>query len=181
MIGGSVRGFNQGGRFSPDFESDSIDAGINRDLQRFSGTTAEWWIYDPTTSVTDPVYDVGSAASGMGRRWKGPFVLPVVRALISQGTVATAEEGFYNPDTLHLTLNSSDVNRIDTRVLGNPDVENRGRIVWLGEVFRPTSVQQAGIVANRFSLVVVDCIQVMNDEMVNDPQFQQYAGTYDLP
>ena len=31
-------------------------------------------------------------------------------------------------------------------------------------------------VTNRFTLVSVECIQVMPEEMVNDPQFAQYAS-----
>lgn len=180
-IGDLVRGFSAGGRFSPDYESNAISAGMNRDLQRFSGTKALWYVYDPTTTVVDDVYDVGSPTSGIGRTWNGPYELLVIRAVINEGSVPTTEQGYYNADTLHLTLNYDDVKRIDPRVIGNMDVQNRGRIVWLNEVFRPVRVQQAGIVADRFSLVIADCVQVMSDEMVNDSQFQQYAGPYDTP
>lgn len=175
-----MRAYDQGGRFTPHYESMSITHGINEDLQRFSGTYAEWWIFDPTTTGVDPLYDVGSA-DGVGRRWVGPLNLPIIRAVISQGAVPTNDRGFYGGDTLHLTINADDIERTYPTVLGNPDLQNRGRIVWLGEVFRPMRVQQAGIVANRFHLVTVDCTQIMNDELVNDPQFQQYAGPFDAP
>jgi len=169
-----MRGYTQGGRFSSDFESDSISSGINEDLQRPVGTNALWYVFDPVNSVKDPLYDVGSYDGG-GRRWIGPYELPVVRAVISQGSVPMSDRGFYNADTLHLTLNADDVESIAPGVLTNPDLENRGRIVWLNEVFRPQRVQQAGIVQDRFHLVVVECIQVHGEELVNDPQFQHYA------
>lgn len=175
-----MRGFYQGGRFSPDYESNSISSGINEDLQRFSGTYAEWWVFDPGTTVVDSLYDVG-AADGTGRRWVGPHSLPVIRSVISQGSVPTSDRGFYNGDMLHLTINIDDIERTYPGVVGSPDLQNRGRIVWLGEVFRPVRVQQSGIVANRFHLAVVDCTQIMNDELINDPQFQQYAGQFDAP
>ena len=175
-----MRGYSQGGRFDADFESDSIDHGINHDLQRFSGTNAEWWVFDPDNTGMDSVYDVASY-DGVGRRWRGPYDLPVVRAIIQQGAVQLNERGFYSADMLHLTLNSEDIEKIAPGVVGNPDLQSRGRIVWLNEVFRPFKVQQAGIVANRFSLVTVECIQVMHDELVNDPQFSKYAGPYDGP
>lgn len=175
-----MRGFYQGGRFSPDYESNSISSGINEDLQRFSGTYAEWWIYDPTTTEIDPLYDVGSSDGG-GRRWIGPHNLPIIRAVINQGSVPTSERGFYNGDTLHLTINLDDIERVYPGVVGNPDLQNRGRIVWLGEVFRPVRVQQSAVVANRFHLAVVECTQILNDELINDPQFQQYAGPFDAP
>lgn len=175
-----MRGFYQGGRFTPDYESNSISFGINEDLQRFSGTYAEWWVYDPIATAVDPLYDVGSA-DGNGRRWVGPAKLPVIRAIISQGAVPTTDRGFYGGDSLHLTVNIDDIERAYPGVVGNPDLQNRGRIVWLGEVFRPMRVQQSGVVANRFHLAVVDCTQIMNDELINDPQFQKYAGPFDAP
>jgi hypothetical protein len=171
------RAYTPGGRFDSDFEVDSIIEGINADLQRPVGTMAEWWVFDPVASKVDDVYDVGPITGG--RMWRGPYQLPVIRALINQGSVATSDRGYYNADSLHLTLNAEDVEKIAPGVLRNPDLQNRGRIVWLGEVFRPYKVQQRGIVSERYSLVVVDCQQVMNDELVNDPQFQQYAGAYD--
>lgn len=175
-----MRGFYQGGRFTPDYESNSISSGINEDLQRFSGTYAEWWVFDPNTTEVDPLYDVG-AADGTGRRWVGPHNLPVIRSVITQGGVPTSDRGFYAGDTLHLTINIDDIERTYPGVVGSPDLQNRGRIVWLGEVFRPVRVQQSGIVANRFHLAVVDCTQILNDELINDPQFQKYAGSFDAP
>lgn len=169
-----MRAYNQGGRFTPDFESNSISSGIDEDLQRFSGTYAQWWVYNPETTSVDDLYDVG-ASDGIGRQWDGPYELPVIRALITQGQVPLSERGFYNADMLHLTLNANDVERVHPNVINNPDLQNRGRIVWLGQVFRPFRVQQSGIVSNRFHLVVADCIQIASEELVNDPQFQQYV------
>ena len=68
-----------------------------------------------------------------------------------------------------------DIEKIDKNVLNNPDVQNRGRILWKGELFRPYGVQQRGIIAERFTLVVVDCIQIMPEESVNDHMFLDYA------
>jgi len=79
-------------------------------------------------------------------------------------------------DSLHLTLNAEDVEKIAPGVIGNPDLQARGRILWKGQVYRPYYIQQAGIVAERFTLLVVECMQVMADEMVNDPQFLALAG-----
>ena len=91
-----------------------------------------------------------------------------------------SDRGFYNSDLLHLTLNADDISKIDPGVIGNTDLQNRGRIVWLNEVFRPVRVQQSGIVKDRFSLIVVDCQQVMSEELVNDPQFQSYVRQPDV-
>jgi len=170
-----MRHYNPGGRFDADFETDSVLEGVSADLQNPAGTTALWWVFDPVATRVHPVYDVGADTGG--RMWKGPYEIPVIKAVIDQGGVPLDERGYYNADSLHLTLDSEAIDRIVPGVLRNPDLQNRGRIIWLGEVFRPVGVQQAGIVANRFSLVLVDCIQVMPEEMINDPQFQQYAVT----
>jgi hypothetical protein len=130
------------------------------------------------TSVIDPIYDVGQDISGSvgGKRWKGPFELPVVRAVIQQGQVRTSQGGYYNADMLHLTLNIEDVEAIAPGVITNPDYQNKGRIIWKNQVYRPYGVQERGIIAERFTLLVVECQQIMPEEMVNDPQFQAYAN-----
>ena len=168
-----MRAYTPGGRFDSDYEFDAIQDGIDADLKNPVGTIAQWWVYDPTTTTTDPIYDVGYMS--YGRSWKGPYKLPVVRAVWAQGAVPQSERGFYGVDTLHLTLNARDIQAIDPNVLNNPDIETRGRIVWKGQVYRPQGVQQRAIIGERYALVVVECTQVMPDEMVNDHQFLDYA------
>ena len=75
-----------------------------------------------------------------------------------------------------VTDNIEDVEKIAPGVIANPDRQNRGRLIWKNQVYRPYAVQERGIVAERFTLLVVDCIQVMPEEMVNDPQFLAYAN-----
>lgn len=173
-----MRAHKPGGRFDADFETNSVLAGVDSDLKRPVGTTAKWYVWDPAQLTVDPIYDVGqdiTSATG-GRGWKGPYDLPVVRAVIKQGQVKTSSVGYYNSDELHLTLNIEDVEKISPGVITNPDKQNKGRIVWKNQVYRPYGVQERGIVAERFTLLVVECIQVMPEEMVNDPQFAQYAN-----
>lgn len=174
-----MRHYNPGGRFDADFEQDSLLEGVTADLQNPAGTKVEWWVYDPVATQVHPVYDVSSDLGG--RRWRGPYELPVIKAVIDQGEVPQNDRGFYNGDLLHLTINGEIIEKLVPGMLRNPDLQARGRIVWMDEVFRPFSVQQAGIIKNRFSLVLVDCIQVMSDELINDPQFQKYAPLWDAP
>ena len=168
-----MRAYTPGGRFDADYETDTIQDGIDWDLKNPVGTKALWWVYDPTTTTVDPIYDTGFM--DYGKSWRGPFNLPIVRAIWSQGDVPQDERGFYNTDTLHLTVNGRDISKIDPNVLNNPDIETRGRIVWKGQVYRPQGVQQRGIIGERYTLVTIECVQVMPDEMVNDHQFLDYA------
>ncbi len=173
-----MRSYSPGGRFDADFETDDLLVGVDTDLKNPVGTKALWYVYDPVTSVIDPIYDVGQDISGSvgGKRWSGPFELPVVRAVIQQGQVRTSQGGYYNADMLHLTLNIEDVEAIAPGVITNPDYQNKGRIIWKNQVYRPYGVQERGIIAERFTLLVVECQQIMPEEMVNDPQFQAYAN-----
>jgi hypothetical protein len=173
-----MRAYTPGGRFDADFETTDILVGVDTDLKNPVGTSALWYIYDPVNTVLDPIYDVGQNITGTlgGKRWTGPFTIPVVRAVIKQGEAKTSAVGYYNADMLHLTFNIEDVQRIAPNIVANPDLQNRGRIIWKNQVYRPYAVQQRGIVSERFTILSVDCIQVMPEEMVNDPQFQTYAS-----
>jgi hypothetical protein len=173
-----MRAYSPGGRFDADFETTDILAGVDADLKNPVGTSALWYIYDPTTTVLDPIYDVGQNITSTlgGKRWTGPFTIPVVRAVIDQGEAKTSAVGYYNADTLHLTFNIEDVAKFAPNITIRPDSNNRDRIVWRGQVYRPFGIQERGIIADRFTILSVDCIQVMPEEMVNDPQFQTYAS-----
>jgi len=175
-----MRAYTPGGRFDSDFESDQISEGITADLTNPVGTSAEWWKFDAASSVKDTIYDVEPI--GTGRVWIGPKTISVIRASLTQGSSLLNERGFYNVDTLHLTLNVDDVQavapEIFTRVgviTSSVDLLDKYRIVYKGEVFRPIKAQPAGLVANRYTLVVMDLSQLAPDELVNDSQFLSYA------
>ena len=175
-----MRAYTPGGRFDSDFESDAIAAGVTADLTNPAGTTAEWWRLDAANSLKDPIYDVEPV--GTGRVWIGPKTLSVVRASLTQGSSMLNERGFYNVDTLHLTLNVDDVQVVAPEIFANiglittaVDLLDKYRVVYKGQVFRATKAQPAGLVANRYTLVVVDLFQLAPDELVNDAQFLAYA------
>jgi hypothetical protein len=174
-----MRSYSPGGRFDADFETDELLIGVDTDLKNPVGTSALWYIYDPINTVLDPIYDVGQDITGGvgGKAWTGPFTIPVVRAVIDQGEARTSAVGFYNADTLHLTFNIEDVQKYAPNIIIRPDTNNRDRIVWRGQVYRPFSIQERGIIAERFTILSVDCIQVMPEEMVNDAQFFTSASS----
>lgn len=172
------RACSPGGRFTSDFEAKAISSAINMDLKEPVGSSVLWYIYDDVNSTIDPIYDVGDNISSLGNTgkiWHGPYTVPVVRAVINQGNSKVSQAGFYNADTLHLTLNSKDIESIAPGTMMNPDDQNRSRVVWKNEVYRPFNVQQRGIISEGFILLSVDCQQVMPEEMVNDPQFLSFT------
>jgi hypothetical protein len=175
-----MRAYTPGGRFDTDFESDSISDGITGDLTNPAGTQAEWWKFDGVHSVKHAVYDVEPI--GTGRVWIGPLSLKIIRSSVTEGSNPMTAQGFYNTDTLHLTLNIDDLYDVSpelffdrSKVKPELDSANRYRVVWKGQVYRPIKTQPAGLVAERHTLVVLDLIQVAPDELVNDAQFLAYA------
>ena len=171
------RACSPGGRFTSDFERDSILQGIDADLKNPVGTNALWYIWDSATTTVDPIYDTGGNPATLtgGRKWLGPFNLPVIRAIWTQGDVHTSAVGYYNDDTLHLTLNAEDLEAIAPGFFKTPELQLRGRIIWKNQVYRPFGVQERGIISEKYTIITVECIQVMPEEMVNDPQFSHYA------
>ena len=173
-----MRAHTPGSRFDADYETTDLLKGIDSDLKHSVGTKALWYIFDSFNSDVDPLYDVGQDISSSmgGKVWTGPFSVPVVRAVIKQGEAKTSSVGYYNSDTLHLTFNIEDVQKFAPNIIIRPDINNRDRVVWRGQVYRPFAIQERGIVADRFTILSVDCIQLMPEEMVNDPQFLTYAS-----
>jgi len=181
-----MRAYTPGGRFTTDFELNAIADGITADSTNPVGTTAQWWSYNSAASVKDPIYDVEPV--GAGRVWTGPAILKVIKAIITQGSSAVNERGFYNTDVLSITIN---MDVIDGSSLSggeslpipelkylpsNPDAYLRDRIVFKDQVFTPKRVLPKGIITNDYTLFDIDCYQVNPEELVNDPQFQQYAN-----
>jgi len=174
-----MRSYTPGGRFDADFESDAISDGITADRTNPVGVLAQWWTFN-SSYVNDPIYDVEPI--GVGRVWDGPKMVPVVAVSIGEGASVLNERGFYNVDTLHLTFNIDDAFAVapeifDDRglVKSSIDLVDKYRIVFKNEVYRPNKTQPAGLVANRHTMIVMDCTQLAPDELVNDVQFLAYA------
>jgi hypothetical protein len=175
-----MRAYTPGGRFSTDFELNEIGDGITYDATNPVGTTGQWWTYNSAASVKDPIYDVEPL--GAGRVWTGPVTLNIIKASITQGTSAVNDRGFYNADSLKIVLNIDDL-RLASPSLFNArgnvkasiDIANKYRLVWKDQVYRPVRTQQQGQVAERHTIISVDLLQLMPDELVNDAQFLAYA------
>lgn len=175
-----MRAYTPGGRFSTDFELNEIADGITADATNPAGTFGQWWAYDSAASLKDPIYDVEPL--GAGRVWTGPVTLKIISAKITQGTSALNDRGFYNADSLHIALNIDDLRLASPtlftdrgEVKTNLDIANKYRLVYKGQVYRPIRTQQHGQIAERHTIISVDLLQVMPDELVNDAQFLAYA------
>jgi hypothetical protein len=169
-----MRANHPGGRFSIDYEVNSIDKGIKADLRRPVGMVLDWWVYDPVTSAADSVYDVGSSATG--RRWKLPRQIPVLNAQVFQGVTVPNERGFYNADVLRVTAVMSEILDIFPDLVSSPDAHIKDRVVYRSSVYRPTRLYMRGQVVSTYTILTLDLNQVMPEEMVNDDQFLSYSA-----
>jgi len=177
-----MRGNKVQGRFKIDFEHGSIDEGIVDELRDPVGTEVDWWLWDDAALAADynqwvdPIYDVSNQAEGQGRRWNEPFKLPVIMAQQLRGTNIMNERGFYTTDTLRLVIAVDDVNRLLPAMITDPSVHIKDRIVFHNTVFTPTRVMPRGLYKENYAVITIDCNQVNGEELVNDPQFQDFAN-----
>lgn len=181
-----MRGEQRQGRFNIQHERGAIISGTTKEIVRTVGYEIEWWLYDQELSQVDPVYDVGSNLGG--RRWDGPHHIPVVNAAMFQGVTVQSERGFYNTDVLRVTINmdiidGSSLSGGESRIIpelsnlpNNPDAYLRDRIVFRNQVFTVKQIFPKGIITDDYTLFTIDCNQVNPEELINDPQFQQYAN-----
>ena len=177
-----MRGTKIQGRFKIDFENKSMEEGMVDELRDPVGSEVDWWTWDPNAlaadynNFVDPIYDVSNQEDGKGRRWKDPFKLPVIMAQNLRGTNVENERGWYVTDTLRLVISVSDVNRLLPAMLSDPNSHIRDRAVFQGEVFVPTRVLPRGRYANFYSVVTIDMNQINQEQLVNDPQFQDFTS-----
>lgn len=177
-----MRGTKLQGRFNMDYESKSMYEGIAEDLGGTVGVDVDWFrwqeyfLEENYNDIVDPIYDVSSSTPGKGRRWMLPFKMPVVMAQFIRGTNVMNERGYYVADTLRIVMNVGDVQRMLPGLLTDSNTHIKDRIVYRGEVFVPTRVLPRGSFGWRWAVVTVDCNQVNPEELVNDPQFQNFAS-----
>lgn len=185
-----MRGSKIQGRFKIDYETVSMDEGITDEVRDPIGQTVDWWQWDyefyvdHPTEVIDDIYAVSSSTEGEGRLWIPSFELPVVLAQQIRGVNMMNERGFYVVDTLRITVSVADVLKYIPQMIDNPSFHIRDRVTFQNEVFTPTQVLPKGRYAERYSVVTIDCVMVSAEEMVNDPQFQQFttnASNVEIP
>jgi hypothetical protein len=166
------------GRFSIDYEHAAIYEGIETELQKTVGQFVDWLIFDPALSESDAIYDVGSV--GTGRQWKRTIRVPAFGAFITQGPSIPNDRGFYNVDSLRVSMAADKLIRAVPDLISQPDRHIRDRIAYRGNLFVPNTMFLKGLLNNRFTVISVDASQVNPDESVNDLQFTQNQKPYNI-
>lgn len=178
-----LRGTDVQGRFTIDFEASSIWEGIRDELASPVGVQVDWYTWEHDFDldlVADDIYDTSNPTPGLGRSWNNPVKVPVVTAQIFQGQISQNDRGFYNVDTMRVVINAEDAVKFFPDILTAPDDHIKDRIVFRNEVFTPIRVYPRGHMEYKFAVVTIDCAQVNAEELVNDPQFQQFAKGSDV-
>jgi len=176
-----MRGSKVQGRFTVGFENKSINEGVVDELRDPVGSIVDWYIWDEAyfeanpLLVVDDTYDVSNQGTGLGRKWKDPFQLPVIMGQLMRSTNIMNERGLYVTDTLRLVIAVADVERLLPAMLNDPNVHIKDRVVFSGEVFIPTRVLPRGRYKDYYSVITIDFNQVNAEELVNDVQFQNFT------
>lgn len=177
-----MRGGNPQGRFDLHYEKLAIYEGLHEELVETVGVDVNWfrwktyYLEENFDTVVDDIYDVSSSVPGEGRRWALPFKLPAIMARITRGGNMMNDRGFYTVDSLALTISAGDIKKFLPDILKNePNEFIKDRILYRGQVFTPTRILPQGHIGYDWTVVSIDCTEVNAEELVNDPQFQQYA------
>lgn len=183
-----MRGGNPQGRFDLGYEKLAIYEGLHEELVETVGVEVNWfrWRDDYLEAnfdtITDDIYDVSSSVPGEGRRWMLPFKLPAFMARIVRGGNMMNDRGFYVVDSLTLSVSAGDMQKFLPDILRNePNQFIKDRILYRGQVFTPTRILPQGHVGYDWTVVSIEASEVNAEELVNDPQFQQYASPVKPP
>lgn len=167
--------FGNKGRFNDRYELNAIFEGMQEELQEFVGQLVEYYRYDSVNSVVDPIYDVGADIGG--RRFKKPFMLPVISAGLEEGVEVNQGQGSYTTDVCHLVVSYDQAEKAGLRRMRTDWRLFLGdRFVYNDTVFQVRNIQVRGPIGERYEVLGIDGWQVTADELVYDPDFARFAG-----
>jgi hypothetical protein len=161
------------GRFSIGAETRSIEKGL-RGYQSLAGDIVDYWRFHHELSVEDDVYD---ESTGVGKVFHGPFSVPVLHVVHTQGQdTAGGTQGLYSVDTLQVTAGFRQLARVGlTRQDVRTNAYVRDRITYDEKVFGITQITALGQIKRADLIVSITAVQTKADELVNDAQFAAYA------
>lgn len=177
-----MRGSKVQGRFKIEFENRSINEGVVDELRDPVGDEVDWYTWsdveleDNYEDWVDDIYDTSNQTPGKGRRWNDPLKMPVIMAQLIRGSNIMNERGFYVIDSLRLTVSEDDALRLIPDLLENPTDHIQDRIVYQNKVFTPSRVMPKGRYKEQYAVITIECTMVSVEELVNDPQFQNYSA-----
>jgi hypothetical protein len=161
------------GRFDSDFETNEINHALRGHQNAQVGDSVEYFRIDRASSEMDDVYDEGW---GVGKKYRPAVNLPALHVTHDEGEHQTTDSGFYFNDNIYVTASFDQVMRTGLTL---QDIEHesylKDRLIYDRRVFRVTQIHVLGQIRTRDVIVSIEGTMVKPDELVNDPQFAEYA------
>lgn len=160
------------GRFGINTETTLIHRAL-RGWQNRTGDSITYFRFQYAESDTHEVYD---EATGAGRVFYGRWQVPALHVThVESGNEDPRDSGLYVTDTLRAVLEYDQLVKFG---LTEMDIKHgsfqRDRVAYDNALYAVQRVSVLGQIRRRDVVVVVEAEQIQNDELVNDPQFQQY-------
>jgi len=147
---------------------------INKSLERFQrkvGQTVLWYSFATSTpevaedEYLEDLYDEGSSVNpGVGRSYNPPRRCPVIQAYYGGDAQNFDTEGTYLVDRLHLTISVAQWKKHVRLPLVTPDHHVFDRLVYDGLTYDVEHFELMGRVAEQYTIIRVQAIQVKDDE-----------------
>jgi hypothetical protein len=160
------------GRFNINAETTFIHRAL-RGWQNRTGDSITYFRFQFAESDIHEVYD---EATGAGRVYYGRWQVPALHVThVESGNEEPRDSGLYVTDTLRAVLEYDQLTKFG---LTEMDIKHgsfqRDRIAYDNALYGVQQVSILGQIRRRDVVVVIEAQQLRNDELVNDPMFQDY-------
>jgi hypothetical protein len=160
------------GRFTRDYETTDIKDGLHG-WEYTTGDFIDWYRFESDSAEVDDVYDEGT---GIGKIYRGPIRVPVIRLVHSEGSKDDSDVGRYYNDDFTATLQVRALERLGFDGVDiNTFAFAADRVAYDQKLFRVMDLRVMGQMNHRDIIVALTATQLRPDEIVNDPQFMQFT------
>jgi hypothetical protein len=145
-----------------------------------TGDFLRYFKYDSSASEMDPVYD---EATGTGRAYFAPIVVPCQHVIHVEGENEYGEYGMYYNDSLSATISFAAFTGVGLRMA---DIETGNylddRVLYDRKIFRVVQLLVRGQIQQRDIIIALQATQLKPDELVDDTVFAEWSlgGPNDL-
>lgn len=151
---------------------------IHRALRGWQNRTGDSVTYFRFQRAESDMHDVYDEATGAGRVFYGRWQVPALHVThVESGNTDPRDSGLYITDTLRVVLEYDQLVKFG---LTEMDIKHgtfqRDRIAYDNTLYAVQRVNILGQIRRRDVVVVIEAQQIRNDELVNDPMFNQYLS-----
>lgn len=138
-----------------------------------TGDFIRYYKYNEAGSEMDPVYD---EATGTGRAYFAPLVVPCQHVIHVDGENEYGEYGMYYNDSLAATISFAAFTGVGLRLA---DIDNGtyldDRVLYDRKIFRVTQLLVRGQIQQRDIIIALQGSQMKPDELVDDTVFAEWS------